>query len=321
MPTERNAPGLGVVFMVAGMFFISLNDMLIKGLSGDYALHQIILWRSAVALGLTLVFMKLEGGFHLIRTKRPALHALRALLVVFANSCFYAAIVLMPLATATALYFVAPLFVTLLSIPVLNEPVGPRRILAVLTGFGGVLLMMGGQLDGGAGWAVILPILAAAGYAGMSVLTRKLGQASSASALSLYIQITFVTVACLVWLIAGDGRLLTSESSDGLTFLLRAWVAPDGADIPILLGLGGLSALIGYAMAQAYRQAKASVVAPFEYILLVFALFWGWTVFGEWPAPTVFAGAGIIIASGIYIVWRENRLGAQAAVTPAGKSR
>ena len=308
MQTERNAPGLGVMFMVAGMFCISLNDMLIKGLSGDYALHQIVMWRSAGALALTLVFLKLEGGFHLLRTDRPVLHALRGLLVVFANSCFYAAIVLMPLATATALYFVAPLFVTLLSIPVLKEQVGPRRILAVVMGFIGVLVMMWGQLDGGAGWAALLPVFAAAGYAGMSVLTRKLGQASSASALSFYIQITFVIVSALVWILAGQGQLVTENTPQNMLFLLRAWPAPNPDDIPLLLGLGGLSALIGYSMAQAYRQAKASVVAPFEYILMIFALFWGWTVFGEWPAPSVFAGAGIIIASGVYIFWREAQL-------------
>ena len=315
MQTERNATGLGVFFMVAGMFFISLNDMLIKGLSGGYALHQLVMWRSVVASLITLVFMHFEGGFHLIRTDRPWLHALRGLLVVFANTCLYAAIVMMPLATATALYFVAPLFVTLLSIPVLNEPVGPRRILAVLVGFGGVLLMMGSELDGGAGWAAILPVIAAAGYACMSVLTRKLGHASSASALSLYVQLSFFVVACISWTLIGDGRYLSPDSSEGMTFLLRAWETPNRADIPLLLGLGCLSALIGYAMAQAYRQAKASVVAPFEYILLIFALFWGWTVFGEWPGPMVFVGAAVIIASGIYIVWRESRL--NAVETPA----
>lgn len=310
MSTERNATGLGVLFMIAGMFCISLNDMLIKGLSGDYALHQIVLWRSAVALVLTLGFVQLEGGVRLLRTKTPGLHALRAMLVVFANSCFYAAIVLMPLATATAIYFVAPLFVTLLSIPVLGEPVGLRRILAVLTGFFGVLIMMWGQLEGGAGWSAILPVLAAAGYAGMSVLTRKLGHASSAAALSFYIQISFVTVSGLIWWVAGDGRYLHDTSPESMVFLFRAWQPAATSDIPVLLGLGCLSALIGYAMAQAYRQAKASVVAPFEYILLIFALFWGWTMFGEWPAATVFVGAAIIIGSGVYIVWRESRLNA-----------
>jgi S-adenosylmethionine uptake transporter len=309
---ERNATGLGVMFMVAGMFFISLNDMVIKGLSGDYPMHQIILWRAGLGLAVTAVFMRMEGGFHLMRTGRVGLHVLRALLVVFANSMFYAAIVLMPLATATALYFVAPLFVTLLSIPVLGEQVGPRRLLAVLTGFGGVLLMMGGELTGGAGWAALFPVLAAVGYAAMSVMTRLLGHRSSASALAMHIQIGFLVVSLLVYAIAGDGRYVTETTPTSLEFFLRAWVWPPAKDWPVLMSLGLLSALIGYAMAQAYRQAKASVVAPFEYILLIFALFWGWVIFDEWPRPTVFAGAAIIIASGIYIFWRESRTKPQA---------
>lgn len=308
MQTERNAPGLGIAFMMAGMFLISLNDMLIKGLAGDYPLHQIIMWRTGLGLCLTLVFLKLEGGFVLLRTDKPGLHALRALLVVFANSCFYAAIVIMPLATATALYFVAPLFVTLLSMPVLKEQVGPRRLLAVLAGFGGVLLMMGAQLTGGVGWAVVLPVLAAAGYAGMSVLTRKLGQASAASALAFYLQVAFLIVAAGFYLVAGDGRFVDDTTPESLYFLLRAWTWPDDQDLPLLIGLGVLSALIGYSMSQAYRQAKASVVAPFEYVMLIFALFWGWLVFDEWPRASVFVGATIIIASGIYIFWREERI-------------
>lgn len=163
MGETHNSPALGVAFMLVGMFCISLNDLVIKMLSGDYPLHQIVLTRSTVGLALTLVFLRLEGGWRLLRTGRPGLHLLRALLVVFANSCFYAAIVVMPLATATALYFVAPLFVTLLSIPVLGEAVGPRRILAVVAGFCGVLLMMAPQMQGGAGWAAVLPVMAAAG--------------------------------------------------------------------------------------------------------------------------------------------------------------
>ncbi|MDC0343410.1 DMT family transporter [bacterium] len=308
MQTERNAPGLGILFMVSGMFLISLNDMLIKGLAGDYPLHQIIMWRAGLGLLLTLVFLRMEGGWRLLRTDQPGLHILRALLVVFANSCFYAAIVIMPLATATALYFVAPLFVTLLSMPVLGEEVGPRRILAVLAGFGGVLLMMADQMRGDVGWAVLLPVLSAAGYAGMSVLTRKLGHASAASALALYLQVSFLVVAGMFYLVAGDGRFVDETTPDSIYFLLRAWTWPDTADIPLLVGLGGLSALIGYSMAQAYRQAKASTVAPFEYVMLIFALFWGWTVFDEWPAPSVFAGAAIIIGSGVYIFLREQRL-------------
>jgi S-adenosylmethionine uptake transporter len=301
---------LGILCMMLGMFCISINDMLIKSLSGGYPLHQIIFLRSALGIVLTFGLLMYEGGPGLLRTGRPVLHILRGVLIVFANSAIYAAIVVMPLATANALYFVAPLFVTLLSIPVLGEKVGARRFAAIAVGFCGVLLMMMPELlagRDGLGWVVILPVLAAAGYACMSVLTRKLGATSRASALAIHMQFAFLSISLVMYLIAGDGRYVDDSTSTSMRFLLRAWVWPAPQDTWVLLGLGVLSALVGYLMTQAYRLSRASVVAPFEYVLLLYALFWGWTIFGEWPAPWVFAGAGIVIASGIYVFLREGQ--------------
>jgi len=301
---------LGILFVLAAMLFISVNDMLIKALSGDYPLHELVFARTLIGIGITFIILHYEGGLKLLRTSQPWLHVLRAMMVVMANSAFYAAIVVMPIATANAIYFVAPLFVTLLSIPILGEQVGPRRMAAVLVGFGGVLLMIVPQMANGSGelgWVVLLPVLAAAGYASMAVLTRKLGQSSRASALSIYIQAAFLIVSILVYLIAGDGRFVDQDSGDSMVFLLRAWVWPETADLLPMAGLGVLSAAVGYTASQAYRLARASVVAPFEYVLLIFALFWGWTVFGEWPEPMVFVGAAVIIAAGVYVFLRENR--------------
>ncbi|WP_120505282.1 DMT family transporter [Sulfitobacter mediterraneus] len=301
---------LGILCMVAGMFCISINDMLIKSLSGGYPLHELVLLRSAVGIGFSFVLLQIEGGVKLLRTGRYGLHLLRALLVVFANSALYAAIVAMPLAMANALYFVAPLFVTLLSIPVLGEQVGARRMTAVAVGFCGVLLMMAPQIakgDGGLGWLVILPVLAAAGYASMSVLTRKLGQTSRASALAIQMQFAFVCVSIVMFFAVGDGRFVDDNTNDSMRFLLRAWIWPETADLLPIAGLGCLSAVVGYLMTQAYRLSRASAVAPFEYILLIFSLFWGWMVFGEWPENSVFLGAAVVIGSGVYVFVREGR--------------
>lgn len=300
----------GILFLLAALFLISLNDMGIKALSGDYPLHQIVFVRSAVGIFFSFVILHLEGGLVLLKTDQPGLHLLRALLVVLSNSCFYAAVVVMPLAMVNALYFISPLIVTLLSIPVLGEQVGPRRLSAMIAGFCGVLLMIAPELTGkgeAVGWAVVLPLFAAVGYAGMAVLTRKLGQASSASALTIYLQIAFLIVSLAFFAIAGDGRFADGTDDASLIFLLRAWIKPASADIWPMLGLGVVSAGVGYCLSQAYRLSSASVVAPFEYVLMIFALFWGWVMFGEWPGPTVFAGAGIVITSGIYIAIRGDQ--------------
>lgn len=302
---------LGILCMLISMFFVSVNDMVIKSLSGEYPLHQLIALRSALGIPFSFALLMLEGGPRLLRTGMPGLHILRGLLIVIGNSCLYAGLVAMPLATANAIYFVAPLFVTLLSIPVLGEQVAKHRFGAVACGFGGVLLMMGPELlagEAGLGWIVLLPVIAAAAYAGMSVLTRKLGATSRASALSMQIQFAFLSVSGLMYLIAGDGRFVDETSNPSLQFLLRAWIWPDVADAWPIMVLGLISGLVGYLITQAYRLSSASVVAPFEYVLLIYALFWGWTVFGEWPKPAVFGGATIVIASGIYVFLREARL-------------
>lgn len=308
-PAPHHRPLLAIAFMCGGMLCISVNDMVVKSLSGDYPLHQLIFLRSFVAMSITLVFLAMEGGFSQLRVDQPHLHALRALLIMLANSCFYAALVAMPLAMATAIYFVAPLIVTLLSIPVLGERVGPRRIAAVTVGFCGVLIILGPELRGasGLGWVVVLPLLAAAGYAGMSVLTRKLGARAPASVLSFWIQVAFICTGLTMALIAGDGRFAANpDVSSSAAFLLRAWVWPAPQDWVWFGLLGLIAGIVGYVMSQAYRLAAASTVAPFEYMLLIYALFWGWMIFGEWPPATVFAGAAVVIGSGVYIVWRER---------------
>ena len=311
MNTAFDTTRLGIAAILVAMFLISINDMLIKSLSGGYPLHQIVFIRSSIGIVLTFGLLMWEGGLGLLRTGRVVLHILRAGFVVMANSAIYAALVAMPLAMANAIYFVAPLFVVLLSIPILGEQVGPRRMIAALVGFMGVLIMILPELRQGAGaygWVVLLPVVAAVGYASASVLTRKLAATSRASALAMHMHLAFLISSSVVYLVAGDGGFLDPSAGDSMTFLLKAWVWPQSSDWAALAGLGVIAGAVGYLMSQAYRLARASVVAPYEYILLIYALFWGWTVFGEWPEATVFIGAAVVISSGVYVFIREGQV-------------
>lgn len=304
----------GILFILFGMLCISVNDMLIKELSGGYPLHQMVFVRSAIGICFTLVFLRLEGGWRLLKTRRPGLHLIRALLVVCANMTFFAALAVLPLGTATALFFVAPLCITLLSIPVLGEAVGPRRIAAVIVGFGGVLVMLLGpgesEAEAGGGYArglLLLPVVAAMAYAGMQILTRKLGMASSASAMAIYIQGTFLIVSTGFFVVAGDGRLAEGLQSESLVFLLRAWVMPPAEDLWLFGILGLMSAGIGYSLSAAYRLGDAATIAPFEYVALPLAIFWGWAVFGEVPGPRIMVGIVLIAGAGLYVFLRERQ--------------
>jgi S-adenosylmethionine uptake transporter len=300
--------GRAILFILVGMLCISINDMLIKLLSGGYPLHQIVLFRSVIALVAGFVFLMLEGGPTLLRTDRPVLHAVRAGLIVAANMLFFLAISAMPLGAATALFFVAPLFITLLAIPVLGEPVGRRRLLAVAVGLLGVGVMVAPGVDwsGIPRWSLALPVVAAACYAGMQVLTRKLGARSAASAMAIYIQCAFIVVSLGFFVVAGDGRFAAGREDSPLVFLLRAWVWPETDDLWVFAVLGVISSFVGYTITQAYRLGTASVVASYEYVALPLAIFWGWLIFGEIPKPAVWAGTALIAGAGLWVFARER---------------
>lgn len=323
MTQSSNRADLAIGFVLFGVLCISLNDMLIKQLSSGYPLHQIIFIRSFVGILLCFVFLHFEGGWVALKTKQPLLHLLRGLLVVIANMSFFLALAVLPLADATALFFVAPLFITLLSIPLLGEKVGPLRMGAVVVGFIGVVIMQ-------RPWepsdslsvsriVLMLPVLAALTYALNQLMTRKLGVTAPASTLAIYIQGTFLLVSLGFFIVAGDGRFAANTSNASLHFLLRAWVWPAPQDHWVLLAMGVNGALIGYSLSQAYRLADAATVAPFEYIGLPLAVFWGLVIFGDLPSWEVWTGIALILSSGLFVFFRERAKARRVTPRPVAR--
>ncbi|SPF77870.1 DMT family transporter [Pseudoprimorskyibacter insulae] len=301
-------PGRAIALICVGVFFITVNDMIVKSLSGGYPLHEIVLLRTAVAMVITLGIVLSEGGLSQLRTRRPVMHALRGLTVVISSLLFFSALAVMPLGQATAMFFVAPLFITLLSIPLLGEKVGPYRLGAVLVGFVGVAIVyQPWKVSGGQSIVLALPILSALFYAFLQVMTRKLGVASSAGAMSFYNQIVFMVVSIGVFAVAGDGRYAEGVTNESLQFILRAWIWPSNHDLLVFLASGTVYALAGYLLTAAYRLADAATVAPFEYIGLPAAFFWGWVIFGERPSLAVWAGCVLIVGAGLVVFMRERR--------------
>lgn len=305
--------GYAIMFIVLGMFFISVNDMVIKRFSGEYPLHQMVFLRSAIGLLFTLILIQLEGGWRILKTDQPGLHALRAVMVFASNMTYFAALAVLPLPDATALFFIAPIMITVLSIPILGERVGSRRWGAVIVGFCGTLIMVRAQGSTRGDVSILiylLPILAAFFYATMQVLTRKLAK-TKASAMAFYIQITFVLFCGISGLIVGNGQFADGVQHPSLVFLLRAWIVPSAADMSYFVLIGILATGVGYCLSQAYRSAPAATVAPFEYVLLPMSIMWGWVIFADWPGLPVWFGSAIIIAAGLYVIWREHKLTSQ----------
>jgi len=312
-PSPRNNL-LGISSAIGASFFFSFNDMAIKFISGDYALHQVVLIRSLIGMVVLLaVIVPLDGGLSVLRTKRLPMHLLRGMCVVVANMTFFLALAAMPLVDAVAIFFIAPMLITVFSVIFLKETVGPYRWIAVAMGFIGVIVMMRPGSDSFQ-LAAFLPLAAAVSYAGLHILTRKIGGTERASTMTFYIMVSFITVSALMGLVVGDGRFAgTGDAS--LEFLLRAWVWPAPFDYLILLGIGVSSAFGGFLISQAYRLCEAGLAAPFEYTALVLAIFWGVVVFGEWPDVTAWVGVSLIVGAGLFMLWREAAIKARTTKT------
>lgn len=305
--TSSRTTTLGLLAAIGGASTLSINDVAIKALSGGYALHQVILTRSSISLLFLLAFMGLTGGFRQMRTRRPRGHLLRVSLVMISNITYFLGLAALPLADAVAIAFVSPLVVTLLSVVVLGESVGPRRWAAVIVGLVGVIVMMRPGV-GALQPAAVLVFLSAFSYASTHMMTRRMRETESAATLNFYVQCGFILVSGTMGLVVGDGHLAGS-SDPSLAFLFREWVWPPLQDWPVFLATGLSVAIGGLMVSQAYRMCEAALVAPFEYAAMPLAIFWGVTVFGQWPDLTAWAGIALICGAGLYMLWRETRSG------------
>lgn len=298
-------PIAGILFALGGALVLSLNDLAIKALSGSYALHQVILLRAFIGISIVLAVIWFSGtGFQQLLTKRPKEHLFRVSLVMVSNVTYFLGLAALPLADAVATSFVAPLLVTLMSAVILGEHVGPHRWAAVAVGMVGVVVM----LRPGAGIihpATVLVLISAICYASSHMMTRKMRDTESAMTLNFFVQCGFIVVSSTMGTVVGDGHLAGS-SDPSTAFLFRTWVWPLIADCWAFAATGMAVGVGGLMMSQAYRTTEAALVAPFEYVGMPMAIFWGAVVFNTLPDRTAWAGIALICGAGLYTLWRET---------------
>ena len=291
-----------VAVLILGVLAISVMDAVIKFLSGDYALHQIVFTRAIISVSILLPFL-MKHGLAAARTRRPLAHLVRGLLLVTANMCFYTGLASLPLAEASAIVFLAPIFITFFSWSFLGERFGPMRWVAVLIGLAGMLCVVQ-PFEGEMEVAYLWPFAAAFCYAGFNTATRYLSATESASLLAVMTQVSFILVSGLIGLTLGHGHF-SGHSDAGLEFLLRAWRWPEQSDLLFFLGLGVVSSVIAFSLSYAYRNAEASFLAPFEYVVLPFVLLWGYLLFSEFPNALALLGIALIALGG-FVVWLDS---------------
>ena len=284
----RNPALRGIALMVLAVFLFSTMDMLVKLAAERYPINEILFARNFFAFGPVLWVVARSGGVAAIRTRNYWGHVLRSLTGMSAMAFFFASYRALPLGEAVALVSAGTIFMTALSVPLLGEHVGPRRWTAVAVGFLGVLVMTRpgfGVFQSGA----LLALGGALSYAIAMCAIRRLGR--SESNLTIVFHFTLI---------------LTLVSGATLPF---SFVLPTGADWPLLISIGLIGGCAQFAMTAAFRAAPIGLIAPFDYLALVFATGFGYAVWGDVPDLFLIAGAAIVVASGLYILHREIVLG------------
>ena len=303
--TKTNSNIKGIIFLVLAALVISIQNIAIKWIGGDYSALEIVAFRSLVALPATLIFYRYEGQRGLPKTQNLKLQYFRGLLLFLSYTTFMMGLAALPLADIEAIRFSAPLMITLLSVFMLGEKVGPRRWVALMVGFLGVLLIVKpGSANFNLGSVFIL--LSVLFYALMVILTRKLKSNDSSATMSYFSSQVYLLLALLLAplpLIVGE----LSNPHPSIAFVLRAWSMPSLVDFLIMSGLGLIWAVWMYLMSRAYSLAEASVVAPFEYVSLPINIMWGFLIWGDIPTWVTIAGALLTLSSGLYVLYREQR--------------
>ncbi len=283
-----------IVAMLVAMLFFALMDAVLKQLADHYPVLQIAALRGLTALPLVVVYIALRQRWHTVWRIRWPLHLLRGVLGIAMLALFTASVRELPLTTTYTLFFVAPLLIALLSTPVLGERVARAHWWALAGGFVGVLIALQPQHAGGDFWAQLVSgggaaaLGAAACYAVAAVSGRLASRSDSAESLVLWM---------MVMMGVGAGVLAWPD-----------WVPLRAEHTALLLGLAVTGFVGQLAITEAFRHGQASAVAPFEYSALAWGAGLDWLIWQSLPGASVWVGASVIVASGLFLLRHENRL-------------
>ncbi len=281
---DRQRPVAAIGFMVLTMLMFVAMDTIAKSLTASIPTGQVVWARYVFNALLLLLILNRRVVVHL-HTSRPWLQLFRSSILLVTTAFFFLGLKYLGLATASSIMFVSPLIVTLLSVPVLGEAVGWRRILSVIAGLIGALIIIRPGSDA-LGLAALLPLASAIGYATYQLTTRILTRSDSTMTTLLYTSIV--------------GALLSNLA------LVYGWVWPTAEQWLMMVAMGGFGCLGHFALIRAFTLANAAVAAPFTYTSLIWATLFGYLAFGDLPDLWTVVGAAVIVGAGLYILYRER---------------
>jgi drug/metabolite transporter (DMT)-like permease len=294
----------GILLIILGMMLFGVHDLTIKSMVNTGSLLQIITLRGLIGSVILAVFLKSTGRSFSIRSHYPLLAITRGILFPVGFLCFYLALAKMPIAEASALFFVSPIFMTILSRIILKNKIGIYRISAIIFGFIGVLLIIKPQFEN-FDLVMLLPLLCAFTYSVSMIITKVTKDKDTTFQQTTHVYLGSIILGILIYTIFGD-YYDNIEGSPSLSYLLRPWIFIEfnifyKLIIISVFGTSGILCLI-----QAYRIGLPSVISPFEYTLLINSVAIGYFIFNETPDFYSMLGIALIIASGIFIFIREK---------------
>lgn len=302
---KTNSNVKGILFLLLAMLILSLQNIAVKWIGGEYSVLEIVTFRSLIALPLTIVIFRMEGNRGLPKTQQHTLEYVRGVFLFLSYTAHMMGLAALTLADIESIRFSGPLMITVLSVLMLGEKVGMNRWVALFVGFLGVLLIVKpGSATFNLGSIFIL--LSVLFYALNVMLTRKLRTTDSSATMAYYSSLVYLVAAFVLSPLA----LVVGEvpgAHPSIAFLLRSWTMPTFLDWIIMSGLGLVWAGGMYFIARAYSAAQASVIAPFEYISLPINVMWGLLIWHEIPTLTTIAGALLTLSSGMYILYQEQK--------------
>ena len=300
----KNNNPKGIIFILLAMLVFSVQDSIMKYIFNLVALYEVYLIRTLVSFVLILLFLKIKKKPIIFKTQYPRLTFCRVVLFFFGFSSFYISLTVLPLGTATALFFVTPFLITIFAKFILKEQIGPRRWVAVIVGFIGVYIILNPDFSN-FDYMSLTPILCAFCYSLSMIIIKITSEKDSVYTQTFTFYIGAIIISVIFYFIISDGQYNVVDHPAS-QFIFREWFGDLENSILLMIATGFTASVAFILIFSAYRIASPAVVSPFEYSILLWSSLSGWYFFNEIPDLKTIIGMILIVCGGIYIFVREK---------------
>ena len=300
----KNNNPKGIILILLAMLAFSVQDSIMKYIYNFSSLYEVYLIRTLVSFVIILLFLKITKKSIIFKTQYPLLTFCRVILFFFGFSFFYISLTVLPLSTATALFFVTPFLITIFAKFFLKEQIGPRRWLAVIIGFIGVYVILDPNFDN-FDYMSLTPILCAFCYSLSMIIIKITSEKDSVYTQTFTFYIGAIIISIIFYFIISDGQYNTIDHPAS-QFIFREWFSNLENSMLFIIATGFTASLAFVLTFSAYRVASPAVVSPFEYSILLWSSLSGWFFFNEIPDSKTIIGIILIVCGGIYIFIREK---------------